>query len=120
MFRQVPRCEFGGLALCDRHPSEGVPAFPHDWQDVRGRAWNLWAYVDVRDAARACRQAVEAAPDGAHTAIVSAADTVMDRDNAQLPDEALPQVPRTRPIDGHGRLLSHDAASELFGFAPKH
>jgi nucleoside-diphosphate-sugar epimerase len=101
------------------HPKEYAD-FPRDWDDARGRAWNLWAYVDVRDAATACRQAVEVACGGARTAIVTAADTVMDRENAELLDEAFPSVARVGPVDGHATLLLHDVASELFGFKPRH
>jgi hypothetical protein len=30
--------------------------FPSVWLDPHARKWNLWGYVDARDAAAACRQ----------------------------------------------------------------
>src|ERR1700748_3525704 len=34
--------------------------FPANWADPLKRKWNLWGYIDVRDAAAACRLALEA------------------------------------------------------------
>src|SRR6266566_5224096 len=38
--------------------------FPSYWPDPRLRKWNLWGYIDERDAAAACRLALDARVEG--------------------------------------------------------
>src|SRR4029079_4104241 len=69
------------------------------WQDdARIRVCTLWGYVDGRDGAAAVRNALEADTTGAEVCIVAAADTVMNRDSADLMAEAFPDVPLRRPV----------------------
>src|SRR6476469_3909933 len=64
------------------------------WQDdARVRKWNLWGYVDARDVATACRLAAEGSTTGAEVCLLAAADTVMNRDSADLLAEVFPDVP---------------------------
>ena len=42
--------------ILDPKDYELVPTY---WPDARSRHWNLWAYIDVRDCAEACRLALE-------------------------------------------------------------
>jgi len=91
------------------------------WQDdARIRKWNLWGYVDARDVAAAVRNALEADTTGAEVCIVAAADTVMNRDSADLMAEVFPDVPLRRPVTGRETLLSIDHARELIGYRPEH
>lgn len=101
------------------HPSD-YAQFHEDFDDVVGRRWNLWAYVDRRDAARAVRLALERPLTGAHELIVAAADTVMERDSAALVAEAFDGVPLARPMEGHETLLAIDAARATIGYEPAH
>ncbi len=92
------------------------------WQDdARKRMWNVWGYIDVRDAAAACRLALEAdGLTGAPAFIIAAADTVMDRPSAQLADEVFPGV-EVRPLSGEfATLLAIDRARAQLGFDPQH
>ena len=53
--------------------------FPSYWEDPTARKWNLWGYIDERDAATACRLALGADITGSASFIIAAADTVMTR-----------------------------------------
>ena len=52
----------------------------------------LWTYIDVRDAARACRLAAEANFVGHETFNICAPNTIMDRPTSELVTEYLPNV----------------------------
>jgi len=94
--------------------------FPSYWGDPMARKWNLWGYIDERDAAAACRLALEADLAGSASFIIAAADTVMTRPSAELMREVFPGVPLTRDVQGNDTLLSIDRARQALGFAPQH
>jgi nucleoside-diphosphate-sugar epimerase len=102
---------------------EDYQQFPSYWGDPQARKWNLWGYIDERDAAAACRLALQApakAVKGSPAFIIAAADTVMDRPSAALLAEVFPDVPLTREVPGSGTLLSIDRARQVLGFEPRH
>jgi nucleoside-diphosphate-sugar epimerase len=96
--------------------------FPTYWDDPASRMWNLWGYIDERDAAQACRLALEADIAGASSAsfIIAAADTVMTRPSADLMRQVFPDVPLRGAIEGNATLLSNGRARRVLGFEPKH
>ncbi|MDR0341529.1 MAG: NAD(P)-dependent oxidoreductase [Nocardiopsaceae bacterium] len=94
--------------------------FPSYWPDATLRKWNLWGYIDERDAAAACRLALEADTKGASSYIIAAADTVMPRPSADLLAEVFPGVQLTRDVGEFGTLLATDRAREALGFVPGH
>jgi len=97
--------------------------FPSFWEDPLLRKWNLWGYIDERDAALSCRLALEADADavGLHCSfIIAAADTVMNRPSADLLAEVFPDVPLTRDVGMFGTLLAIDRARQVLGFEPEH
>jgi nucleoside-diphosphate-sugar epimerase len=94
--------------------------FPSYWDDAQLRKWNLWGYIDERDAAAACRLALEAPAEGSASYIIAAADTVMNRPSADLLAEVFPGVALTRDIGEFGTLLAIGRAGESLGFAPQH
>ena len=55
------------------------------------RKWNLWSYIDARDAAQAVRKALEAPCKGAEVFIVASPDTVMTRPITELVGEFYPE-----------------------------
>ena len=93
---------------------------PSLWDDVQSRDFNLWAYIDVRDAASACRMALEADVSGAESVIIAAADTIMTRPTRELLADRFPDVPVRRELGEFETLLSIDRARELFGWEPVH
>jgi nucleoside-diphosphate-sugar epimerase len=94
--------------------------FPSYWGDATARKWNLWGYIDERDAATACRLALEADISGSASFIIAAADTVMTRPSAELMREVFPGVSLTKDVQGTGTLLSIERAGQALGFAPQH
>lgn len=94
--------------------------FPEYWKDAQLRRWNLWGYIDERDAAQACRKALEAEVQGASSYVIAAADTVMPRPSAELMAEVYPGVPVAREIGTYGSLLSSERAQAVLGFGPEH
>jgi nucleoside-diphosphate-sugar epimerase len=94
--------------------------FPEYWPDPRSRKWNLWSYIDARDAAVAFRSALEASTTGAVSAIVANDETVMNRPSVELLHEVFPGVELTREIDTYQSLFANDRAKELFGWRPSH
>ncbi|MFD7155101.1 NAD-dependent epimerase/dehydratase family protein [Kribbella sp. NPDC059898] len=97
--------------------------FPSVWADPWLRKDNLWAYVDERDVATACRLALTASDDavaGHPSLIIAAADTVMNRPTADLLAEVFPDVPLTRSIPEYGTLLAIDRARDVLGYQPRH
>ena len=97
--------------------------FPAAQADPQARRWNLWGYIDERDAAAACRLALEVPAEavaGSPSFIIAAADTVMDRPSADLLAEVFPGVELTRDVGKFGTLLAIDRAREVLGFEPRH
>jgi len=96
-------------------------AFPQScWNDPQARRWNLWGYIDARDAAQACRRALGADLAGAHSVIIAAADTVMPVPSAELMARVYPDTPLTREVGTYETLLAIDGARRLIGFEPEH
>jgi nucleoside-diphosphate-sugar epimerase len=98
---------------------------PHDyarfaaWQDdARKRKWNLWGYIDARDAALAIRLALEYPKRGADVFVIANDDSVMDRPNEALLNEVFPGVPRKRAFAPNETLLAIEKAKKLLGFKP--
>jgi nucleoside-diphosphate-sugar epimerase len=94
--------------------------FPSYWPDPALRKWNLWGYIDERDAATACRLALEAPVEGSVSYIIAAADTVMNRSSESLLKEVFPGVRLTCDVGEFGSLLATDRAREALGFVPQH
>jgi nucleoside-diphosphate-sugar epimerase len=99
---------------------EDYQKFPSYWGDARLRKWNLWGYIDARDAAQSCRLGLEADLQGAEAFIIAASDTVMDRPNRELMREVFPNVPLHEGIGDFETLLSIAKARKLLGYEPKY
>ena len=87
---------------------------------VQARAANLWSYIDVRDAARACVLALEAPLTGHHTLIIAATDTIAPQATEELLRSRFPEVPVTGDISGNTSLQSCARAEQLIGFKPEY
>lgn len=103
--------------ILDPKDYELVPTY---WPDPRSRHWNLWAYIDVRDAAEACRLALESDVQGAEVFTIAAADSIMTTPNADLVHEVLGDIPMDPALGIIETLLSIAKAREVLGWAPKH
>lgn len=69
---------------------------------------DLWSYIDVRDAARACRLALEADFSGHQAFNICAPDTIMDIPTGELIEKFLPAVKSVR--QAAGRWSGYDTA----------
>ena len=93
--------------------------FPSFDADATQRKWNLWGYIDARDAAQAIRKSIEAPIKGAQVFIIANSDTVMSRGNTELLNEVFPGVPVKQKFSEHQTLLSIDKARTMLGYEPQ-
>lgn len=114
---KIPMVALRFSNVYDVHEYELLPAL---WDDIHSRDFNLWAYIDVRDAASSCRMALEAEVSGAESAIIAAADTIMTRSTRELLAERFPDVPVRRELGEFETLLSINRARELLAWEPAH
>lgn len=87
---------------------------------VAQRAANLWSYIDVRDAGRACVLALEANLKGHEAMIIAAADSIAPQPTADLLRDRFPGVPVRGDISGCKALQSSAKAKALIGFEPRY
>jgi nucleoside-diphosphate-sugar epimerase len=91
------------------------------WQaDPFLRKWNLWSYVDARDAALSCRLGLVAEIRGSENFIVAAADTCMRRPNAELLKAVFPRCRLTSGTEDHDTLLSIAKARRMLRYEPRY
>ena len=88
--------------------------------DPNQRKWNLWAYIDSRDAAQAIRKALEYSTPGMDVFIIANADTVMSRPNTELMATCFPDVPFKHEVGPNETLLSIAKARRVLGYEPQH
>jgi nucleoside-diphosphate-sugar epimerase len=89
-------------------------------EDAAGGAAELWSYLDSRDAATACAQAVEAPLTGCHTVFLAAPDTLAPQPTEDLLTRYHPNVPRRRRLDGRSVPIDLAAGQRLLGFTARH
>ena len=118
--RWDPELKIIGLRFSNVMEPADYARFPSFDADARLRKWNLWAYIDARDAAQAIRKAIEAPIKGAEVFIIANADTVMSRPNAELMAEVFPSVPLKEGLADNETLLSIARARRLLGYEPQH
>ena len=95
---------------------ERIPGF---WADPKSRMFDLWGYVDSRDTADACVQALESDVTGAEAMTIAAADTIMRQPNAELVAAAFPGCALRPGTSEHETLISIDKARKLIGYDPQ-
>lgn len=89
--------------------------------DPGPRRSGFWAYVDARDAAAACRLALEAELDGHHVLNVAAPGSSMREPSEELIGRFLPGVADLRPGPGsHWSGVDSSRAEHLLGFRAQH
>ncbi|MFI7675663.1 NAD-dependent epimerase/dehydratase family protein [Actinophytocola sp. NPDC049390] len=108
-----------------RFPKLGSPEFLADYareyRDEPGAgAHELWSYLDLRDAATACRLGLAAEVTGAHPLYLAAPETLSPYPTEDLLARYLPNVPRRRALSGRTVPIDTSAATELLGFTPEH
>ncbi|WP_147805010.1 NAD-dependent epimerase/dehydratase family protein [Alkalicoccus halolimnae] len=95
--------------------------FPSFIHDSKQRDRILWSYIDTRDAAEACRLAVEKDGLGAVELNLAADNTSMDIPSRELMTLEFPAVKDIRrEINGYETLLSNEKAKKLLHWQPQH
>ena len=100
---------------------DGYYAFP--WPTPVGllaTRFVMWPYVDVRDAAIACRQALEADITGHEACFIAAEDIRFDAPTAALLHEFAPKVQVRKSLDGSASVISIEKARRLLGYQPQY
>lgn len=88
--------------------------------DPTDSARELWAYLDVRDGARAFALAVERDIPGCHVINVMAPDTYSPLPTGELMARFHPSTPLRRPLVGREVPFDLTKSSKLLGFEPEH
>ena len=117
--RWDPEQKIFGLRFSNVMEPADYAAFPTYDEDSERRRWNLWCYIDARDAAQAVRLAVESPLRGAEVFIIANGDTVMRKPSEALMAERFPDVPRRRELVGREALMSSEKAARMLGYRPQ-
>src|ERR1700724_282024 len=118
--RWDPELKIIGLRFSNIMESHDYARFPSFQDDAAKRKWNLWGYIDARDAAQAFRLALESRLKGAEIFVIANADTVMNRSNEELLGEHYANVPRKRAFGPNETLLSIEKARNVLGYDPRY
>ncbi len=95
--------------------------FAERWQDPSIKLGRFWSYIDARDAACACRLALEAAVRGHEIFFVAAPTSTMRQPTDELMRLYLPGVKKARQdLNGNWSGVNSTRAQELLGFEAKH
>lgn len=118
--RWDPATKIIGLRLSNVQEPQDYANFESYQADARTRHFNLWTYIDARDAAQAIRLSIEAKLTGVHVFGIANSNSLMRRSNDSLLDEIWPGVPRKRPLRSNESLISIEKAQRLLGYQPQY
>ena len=90
------------------------------WQDdPTQRIWNLWTYIDNRDAAQAFELAINYEARGKEDFFITNDETVMRTPTAELLEAYFPDVKQQKSFTGNETVISNKKAKEVLGFQPQ-
>lgn len=115
-----PKVKIIGLRFSNVMEPQDYEHFPGYQSDARLRRFNLWTYIDARDAAQAIRKAVEVKLTGAHVFGIANSNSLMSRSNDELLDEVFPGTRRKRKLKPNESLISIAKAQRVLGYKPTH
>jgi nucleoside-diphosphate-sugar epimerase len=118
--RWDPHLKIAGLRFSNVMEPEDYARFPGYHKDPQSRRFNLWTYIDARDAAQAIRLALEAKFKGAEVFGIANADSVMPQDNDELIAKVYPKAKLRRAIKANESLISIDKARNMLGYRPRY
>lgn len=116
--RWEPEMKIIGLRFSNVMLPHEYAEFPGFEADPARRKWNLWSYIDARDAAQAVRKSLEAPLKGAEVFIIASPDTVATRPISELMAQFYPDVPWRRQLGPHESAFSTDKARSMLGYEP--
>ncbi|HEU4341597.1 MAG TPA: NAD(P)-dependent oxidoreductase [Candidatus Binatia bacterium] len=96
-------------------------SFRDRWKNPAGRASGFWTYIDARDAAEACRLALEANFGGHEVFIAAAPTSSMTQPTLALIDKFLPKGAKVKETPGkHWSCVDSSKAGKVLGFKATH
>ena len=96
-------------------------SFPERWKDPGARLGGFWSYIDARDAAAACRLALELDLPGHHVLNVAAPTSTMREPTDELIQRFVPGVRKAKNgLNGNWSGLDSSRAEAMLGFEAKH
>ena len=107
-----------GLRFSNVQEPQDYANFEGYQADAKTRHFNLWTYIDARDAAQAIRLALEAKLTGAHVFGIANSNSLMRRSNDELLDEVWPGTSRRRALKPNESLISIEKAQRVLGYTP--
>lgn len=116
---------FAGLRLSNvlYDDVNAVPSFqkiPGYWDDLASRKFNLWGYIDSRDAARSVRLALEADFTGAEVFNIAATDTIMRQPSRALIESQMPGTKIDPKMSNRQAMLDCTKARDMLGWEPEY
>ena len=99
---------------------EEYQEYPDFADDSDRRIWDLWAYIDSRDAAGAVESALHYQPRGFETFLIAADDTTQPVPTAELLHAKFPNLPVRGELTTFQSLLDNSAAKTKLGWSPQH
>ena len=115
-----PETKIIGLRFSNVQEPQDYAHFAGYQDDARKRHWNLWTYIDARDAAQSIRLSLESKLKGAHVFGIANTNSLMRRSNDELLDEVFPGTPRKRPLQPNESLISIEKAQRVLGYKPQY
>jgi nucleoside-diphosphate-sugar epimerase len=109
--------------VATREEQLGRPAFYRDEEQFREGARGFWGYVDLRDAARALRLAMEVARDqpyGFQSFNIVGRDTLLDEPTEAAIRRVSPGTEIRSPLAGFGSAYDTGKAKAILGWEPRH
>ncbi len=114
-----PQTKIIGLRLSNVQEPQDYANFESYQQSAQTRRFNLWTYIDARDAAQAIRLSLESKLKGAHVFGIANSNSLMRMGNDQMLDEVFPGTPRKRPLKPNESLISIEKAQRVLGYKPQ-
>lgn len=118
--RWDPELKIVGLRFSNVQEPQDYANFPGYDEDAHSRKFNLWTYIDARDAAEAVRLSLDSKLKGAHVFGIANSNGVMAKDNDTLLGTVFPAAPKKRSVGPNESLISIDKAREVLGYQPQH
>jgi nucleoside-diphosphate-sugar epimerase len=103
------------------HFDETYQTFAERWQNPGAKLSRFWSYIDARDAAAACRLALEADFPGHEVFLAAAPTSTVREPTDDLIRRYFPSVKKSRPeLKGNWSGVDSAKARELLGFQARH
>ena len=114
---QIARMRFHGLADVERQ--KGMKAAGGETPTVRA-AMHFWGWVDIRDAARSCRLALDADRTGHEAFFINGDETSLDTSTMDVIEDIYPGVEIRKPLSGTASAIDISKAADILGWKPEH